>query len=346
MSDGRQWRYRCQLSLPGLAVLVALLTGACSEDDKTGVLEPPTTISADVMLSTYAEFNYMSADITISSEGAYDGFNRPDSFRGQAYTVERYLQGNGVWATNMTLSRVEPFNAPPPPDVRFIDIARVETDDAGSFQRVYDRAGNLVSDPLPAERSSPVSGGDPYIPPGQSPYPELDPLPAERPSPPPDCTDPSICPPAPTSRIPISDGPLQSPSMTIASPRPGAPSRNWLDHIIVTPLSSARTVERLRRQLGPKKDRVGVLDRYSRQINGRLREVLVDPISGAIVEENYAVNGELQAQIRHEYVPVGSTVLALRKTRTEFLSDNKKKKTRSVFTTTFSNVKVEKRATP
>jgi hypothetical protein len=98
-----------------------------------------------------------------------------------------------------------------------------------------------------------------------------------------------------------------------------AEDRRWIDNIIVT----ATTRERIARTLTAAYEKAGPvrgLDRFMRASGTTLFEVLTDPATGAIVEENVADNGQLQVHTVYEYTAVEPGVLVKTTTRTEVAS--------------------------
>lgn len=83
------------------------------------------------------------------------------------------------------------------------------------------------------------------------------------------------------------------------------------------------------------------LDRYKHERHGTLIEVLLDPISGAVKEENTAVNGALATHAVHEYVEREPGVFVRRSSRIEFAPSRAGAKPR-VMTVSLSNVRVGK----
>lgn len=315
-----------------VAGLVSALTVAvaCSDSPTQGRLAPPAPLS-DAMYTSYSEFDQLSADATISSEGGYDGFDRPDSFRGQSYALERSLQSNGVWQTTISFSAHNPFGGTVPAEVRYVDVSRIETDDVGSFHRAYDRAGSLITDQPATDNYDPSQGGTPYVPPGAQPMGELAPMPSGG---------------GGGGPPPILNRQSPSPALRNSIPaRPDSASRRWLDRMLITPHARIRNLERLRADLGPPQGKIGNLDRYVRSAGEITREVLFDPASGTIVEENLASGGELRLHVRYEYASYAAGVLALSKTRIE-QPPSGRSRMRTVVTTTLSNIKISKRSTP
>lgn len=328
------------------AMALITLGASCENADRPTAVDALTAVpSTSFQTTSYSssDWNYYTAEVTISSKGGYEGFDRPDAYRAIGYRTERTLGANGVWATVVTFAAIEPFG--PPPAAYDVDVARIETDDVGSYHRVYDRSGALVDGSF-ADLDVPLGNGAPGVTPqGAAPRPEWPTPPAERP--PPDCTPDYPCDPIQPAMSVAGAGssgagrPADSSraaSPAVAAPADGA-SRSWLDHIVVTPAARLRTLAFFRSRFGRASARVNGLDRFTRIRDGVLRELLVDPLSGAVIEDNLAENGELRVRTTHSYAQVEPGVFVRRRSRME-IAAQRKGASPTVIETTIANVKV------
>lgn len=336
------------------AMALITLSASCENADRPTAVDSRTAVpSTSFQATSYSssDWNYYTAEVTISSSGGYEGFDRPDSYRATGYRTERTLGANGVWATVVTFASNEPFGPPPAGAVYDVDIARIETDDMGSYHRVYDRSGALVDGTF-SELATPLwQGAPPVTPQGAQPRPEWPTPPAERP--PPDCTPDYPCEPiqpamsvagAPASGSAVrTDGAGAAGSAAAAVGR--GDSRNWLDRTVVTPAARVRTLAFLRSRFGVPAGRVNGLQRFVRVRGSRTSEVLLDSVSGTILEENLAEGGELRVRTTHSYQQVEPGVFVRRQSRIE-IAPLRGGALPAVIVTNIANVKVGVVANP
>lgn len=102
----------------GAVAVIACATAlsSCGETLDPVPTQPRTVVSAEVVEARFSDstWNYYTAQQTISSEGGYSGFPRPDAFRATTYTVERVLGPDNIWTTVMNIEQNQPLGTPPP----------------------------------------------------------------------------------------------------------------------------------------------------------------------------------------------------------------------------------------
>jgi hypothetical protein len=119
----------------------------------------------------------------------------------------------------------------------------------------------------------------------------------------------------------------------------GTPSRDWIGNLIVTPQSGARVRAALDARFGKPQERVEGRDRYVSTRGTTVVELLVDPATGAIVEEIVASNGKRVVRTVHEYDTAASGVLMKRSSRAEIARPDGSS---SVIVTELQNVRIGK----
>jgi len=85
-------------------------------------------------------------------------------------------------------------------------------------------------------------------------------------------------------------------------------------------------------------------ERYARTLGSSGIELVLDPRSGAVVEENRAENGVLRSHIRHQYREAEPGVFVRHSTRIELATGRPGERPR-VITTTLSNVRLGRLST-
>ena len=129
-------------------------------------------------------------------------------------------------------------------------------------------------------------------------------------------------------------------------PRRPPQARPWLNEAVSTPQSRAAQRESLRRRFGPPQGPVNGLDRYAAQRGDHLLEVLVDPATGLVMEQNVGRAGKLTQHVTFGYSDLGEGVYVRNSARAEFEATpvaNTKKSNHVVIEYTLSNVRAEKR---
>jgi hypothetical protein len=287
------------------AVAAALIVASAGCDEPATGVPPSAAPSYGVTYTTSgtdSTWNYYSADVVLSMEGDYAGFEYPDAYRSVSMHVERTLAGDGNWHTVNTLDPLEPMG-PIPANGSHYAIGRTEHDDASTYFRMYDRQGNLIpEDPLGPD--FPPAGGLGYRPDSAAPLPEYPEHPGG-PPPPDECFD--HCEPEPS-------GSLASLRTTGASDSSG---REWLDNVVVTPAARARNAARVLQRYGRAMSTVRGMDRYARKRGEMVLEILIDPVLGAVAEESMTVGGRRVARVTYSYSMVRPGIYVRHLARTE-----------------------------
>ena len=324
---------RMRGTVAGALTGMAMLVGACGDEPRPIVA--PEAHAPDVVPASLLsmEWNYYTGQEAIYSTGGYAGFDRPDSYRSMTYTVQRTLQPDSTWTTVMLFDPQLPFGPIPTDDQYRYDVARVETNSAHSFFRMYDRSGALIDTDYASPTGDVVNQGDPQIiPPNASPMPTWPDLSERVPA-----TTPDPCPDPTQISCPVQ-------MRTGAGATIERDPRQWIDQVIVTTASRQRMDAGLEREFGKPSGKVGARERYI-HARGRVQlEVLVDPKLGAIVEENQAVDGELKAHVTYRYSQLEPGVLLRSGSRIEIAPTRPGEQPRVIYTE-LSNVKVGKIAT-
>jgi hypothetical protein len=95
-------------------------------------------------------------------------------------------------------------------------------------------------------------------------------------------------------------------------------SRAWIDQLVVTPASRARTVDRLQRQHGPAVDWSGNQDRYRSARNGAVAEEVFDRSIGAVLRQSVTTHEGILVRTAKEFVAGGGGRYVLRRVVTEY----------------------------
>ena len=331
---------RRMTGMVGVAWSIAALFGtACGENVKPVVAPELPRSAPEVVPVSFmnADWNYYTGQQALYAEGGYAGFDRPDAYRSTVFTVQRTLQPDYTWSTVILVDQRLPFGPIPTDAMYGYDIARIETNDAHSYFRIYDRSGALIDNSVSDMSADVVSqGNQQIIPPGAAPMPTW-------PSYSETVTNPPPPPPCPNQQIICPQEPLHvSAGVTAVEPKPDP--RAWIDAVIVTEKARVRIAENLERSLGRKSGKVRALDRYMKT-EGRVQmEVLVDPKRGTILEENQAVDGELRSHATYEYQQIEPGVLLRSASHIEIAPARAGDKPR-VIHSVLSNVKVGRIAT-
>jgi hypothetical protein len=120
----------------------------------------------------------------------------------------------------------------------------------------------------------------------------------------------------------------------------------WTNEAVSTPHGRAAQQESLRRRFGAPQGRVNGLDRYAAQRGDHMLEVLVDPATGLVMEQNMASAGKLTQHVTYAYADLGGGVYVRNSARAEFEATpaaDGKKSNHVVIEYTLSNVRAEKR---
>jgi len=325
----------------GFAILAL---GACDAEKPTSPLS--STASNGPALAVVlidSTWNYYEADVTVEATGGYQGFPMDTAFRSVSFRTVRTLGSNDVWSTRNTYN---PSPGGPTPAVDpHIDVAVTETADDGSYFRMYDRAGALVSQANP-DTTRFQSAELPFVPDTAPPMPGYPtrpsgPPPPDEPAPPGTCVEP----PCPLlSRALVNNGP---PSVSLAVTGKGKhkDSRAWLDRVIVSPESRLRALARIDKRYGKAAEKVGKLDRHVRKRGEKLLEILVDPVLGAVVEENIAERGELLSHTTYQFEDIGGGLYLNTMTETE-LAPHAPGAKRMVIRSRLKNVNIARKGAP
>lgn len=286
------------------------------------LVERPPRISGSVQrIAVDSGWNYYSADMEMITQGDA-GFGVAEAR--STFHVERTLDVNDIWTTSTLIDPEGTFGPIPSGAVNNTLVARVLSRDDGSTPTLYDRSGAIVSFQFPDTTDLP------RIP---SAYrPGADTL---RPWP----TATGSGPPAPSVGVP--SGAPPSSALVVSGARPKGDPRTWLDGMVITPAARLRNMGRLQRRFGMARERVGDLDRYAESSGKESREVLVDPVIGAAVEERASVNGVLRVRRTHTFARLegGGFVRAA----TRFEVPQAGRRGTMVMTSSVSNVRVERR---
>lgn len=93
LSEEKNMTGSCGGCAGAVAVIAcAIALSSCGETLDPVPTQPRTVVSAEVVEARFSDstWNYYTAQQTISSEGGYSGFPRPDAFRATTYTVGAY----------------------------------------------------------------------------------------------------------------------------------------------------------------------------------------------------------------------------------------------------------------
>jgi hypothetical protein len=302
----------------GLATIaVALSLNACHDVARTVDPQAPqvnaTVVGSPITIDS--TFNFFAVDVTMRVTGAPTS-SQPDLPRTIAYHLERTLGGNGVWTTTLTLTDAQPFGRPVSGGISTVDVAKIVTTSDGTVGQVYDRQGHLLTPPPPVSLEALLQG------PSRLPSPSRDTLPLW-----PNHFDGSAA---------------RSPVARIGAAAANVDPRAWIRRFIVTAAERQAMRTAVGQQFGSPVGTVGGLERYTKMVDPLLYEVLVDPGSGIIMEENLAEHGRLRVHTVHRFALLPNGTFVRTGERSE-MAGAQGSVPRAIIETTFSNLRVETR---
>lgn len=314
-------------------MFLLMLLSACAGDSNpvSPTNRPrPGAPSAMIAIDTTEDtWNYYSADVTITRSAGENSASITNGTTQSSHNIVRTLSGN-LWSSSLSFSPLPSMGVGTTPSAN-VDIASLQTDDAGDYLQIYRRDGTLVS--VPADLTTQ--------------YPTLSPPSGHSPLP----TFPASPPGAPDIMTTARLAPSVSVDMSV--PLGGVNSRGhrvdpraWLANVIVTPKNRIALASGRLKQLGASVGNVGKLNRFLHQgKDNTTLEELVDPVSGATVERNVAVNGQLMFHMTRSYADAGNGRYVL----TGMHIESRRAGTSDRPTLTdiaYNNIHVETRATP
>ena len=204
---------------------------------------PPSGVVSFYIAPGDTSWDHYSADVDVTLEDEPPEFNYtgPPTYRHFRYHGERTLGANNVWSSVVTFDPYVPHGVPVPPNVP-PGVMRLEDDDLGTYRRLYDRTGALISAPTGVAVEAGMTPAD-SLPRDWGP------------------------PPAGGSFSSNGSAGELVPRLSVGgSGGPREPTRaeaqGWLDQVILTPGRRAHRMQRLARQLGDSAGRVRGLRPY------------------------------------------------------------------------------------
>ncbi|MBA3889532.1 MAG: hypothetical protein H0X64_03280 [Gemmatimonadaceae bacterium] len=292
----------------GAAVLVGALA-ACGEQQHP-VVPRSTSPSPSLGAAPADGWDHYVADVETSVRGGpASGADKVGARGTFAYQVERTRGKEGAWSTRITLTKVPELRSVGGERAGHSPVGmRLEIDEEAGELRVFDAKGNRVQGDIPPEAASAIG--------------------IER---------------ARTAAEKRAGRQFpQRGARPAARSTPAAHRDAWLDNIVITGAARARLAQHRQQVLGRPVERIRGLDRYVVQKPNELREVLVDPALGAVVEENVVAGGKLVRRMAHSYEKREGGMFVKSKTQIEQLvaPDDVEP---IVITQTFRNVRLERK---
>lgn len=292
----------------GAAILVWGLA-ACGERHHP-VVPQPASPPLSLAAAPADGWDHYVADVETSVRGGPASVSGNVGARGSfAHQVERTRDENGAWSMRITLTKVPELRSEGGERAGRSPVGmRLEIDEEANELRVFDAEGNRMHGDIPPDVASAIgidrAGRAAEKHAGRR-FPERGARPAARST-------------------------------------PAAHRDAWLDNIVITAASRARLTQHRAQVLGPPVEQLRGLDRYVVQKPGELREMLVDPALGAVVEENIVADGKLARRTAHSYEPREGGTFVKSKTQIEQLAAPEDVDP-LVITQTFRNVRLERK---
>jgi len=310
---------------------IAFSLAACRDGSRSVVPSAPE-IAKDVVVSQInldSTFNFFAVDVSMSMTGL-DSIYQPDLVRSVSYHVERTLD-DGVWTTSTSLLGAQPLGTPTSGSISTADVNQIVSTSDGSVGQLYDSQGNAVAWPQEVHFDTLIAGREQFhatILDGMPNWPQGFGISAMRS--------------APNTGATANSGVMATRPVVVRRDKtPNAVDpRAWIRRYAMAPWQRERAATSLHRHFGDPVGEVGNLHRYVATIGETLYETLVDPASGAVVEENVAEAGHLRIHTTHRFTRLPNGVLVHVSDHSELGRENGTTP-RAVIETTFSNMRIE-----